>query len=112
MLSASPETRSHLGRGAFTPDNEDGVGGEKGVLRVGVLRGRAVEKQQVGKIEKAAADFCWICRFSQRFHQRREISAHPPAAPRPRFPAVPPRALRDRCVSFTCSDFTSSGGVR
>ena len=80
---------SYLGRGAFASDDEDGVGGEKGVLRVGVLRGRAVEEQQVGKIEKAAADFGGIRRFAQRLDQRRKATTHSLLVRLPRFPAAP-----------------------
>jgi hypothetical protein len=80
---------SYLGRGTFTPDDEDGVGGEKGVLGVGVLRGRAVEEQQVGKIEKAGADFGGIRRFGQRLDQRRKATTHSLLVRLPRFPAAP-----------------------
>ena len=109
-----PERRpTDLGLAALAPDDAGRVRGEKGIsaelMRVrGVKRpGRAVQEHQSREIQEASHDLDRVSGLAQVVHQR-----HPGVGHR----AFPRRggssARRRRCVSLTCSDRVSSGGVR
>src|SRR5919112_1173010 len=61
-------TPPHFRDLAFAADYASGVGSEEGVVCVGVLWSRAVQKQQVREIEKTTADLTGIFRIPQRLN--------------------------------------------
>ncbi len=88
----------------FAMHDECGVCSQEGVAaeRGGIAR--AVEEEQVRHASEARAALDGIGDGIQLLYEGR---AHEGVGS----PSVEAR-LRERCVSFTCSDFTSSGGVR
>src|SRR5439155_4902512 len=101
---------------ALSPDDPPGVRRKKGVAPELVdlaggrpgrpLRRGAIEEEEIRQVQESRGDLRRFSGWAQVLHQRG--GAHEPSA----CCGAVPSARRRRWVSFTCSDRTSSGGVR
>src|SRR6185437_6057010 len=92
------------GRRALAADHDRRIRREERVAPQSIGIARAVEEEQVGEPSEARAAFDRIRNGNELLYEGRGHwgVGSPLGASR----------RRERCVSRTCSDFTSSGGVR